>query len=120
MGNLESSDASEALLPAQSDVAAIEAPRPPSMRGNKPFTVRAPPKFLAGGPLFMAAQKGELTTVRSLVENKADMDRVNSDGCTALFVSSEKGKLDVVKLLVDSGAKVLAPPQPHRTSCQPF
>ena len=64
-------------------------------------------------PLHVAAQRGHVKIIESLVQNKADV-HVQSEnhefltGCsgTALHHASKEGHTAVVKLLIDSGARV--------------
>ena len=54
--------------------------------------------------LVIAARKGDLESVRLLVEQGADKDMFDSDGYTPLVIGSLHGNLDVVKFLVEQGA----------------
>jgi ankyrin repeat protein len=60
-------------------------------------------------PLHFAASKGHLEVTRILLELKADVDSLNSEGLTPLQRASEgqrKGYLDIMRLLLDHGARV--------------
>jgi ankyrin repeat protein len=56
-------------------------------------------------PLFIASQYGYKNIVEVLVENGADVNKMNNDGKTPLMVASENGNKDVVEVLVKKGAK---------------
>ena len=55
-------------------------------------------------PLFLASEREHLTIVRLLVARGADVDRVSSEGYTALIYAVRAGLLDTVKTLLDIGA----------------
>jgi ankyrin repeat protein len=59
-------------------------------------------------PLHCAAIRGNLETVRILVQHNADIKAKCFDGKTPLHCASERGHLDVVRLLLGSGADVNA------------
>ncbi|MCY3986281.1 MAG: ankyrin repeat domain-containing protein, partial [Candidatus Dadabacteria bacterium] len=52
------------------------------------------------------AVTGNLSAVRNLINEGADINFQNKFGRTALIISSEKGYLEIVKILVDAGADV--------------
>ncbi len=47
-----------------------------------------------------------METVESLLEEGADIDATDEEGCTALERASFAGKADVVKLLLKKGARI--------------
>merc|ERR1712217_15782 len=54
-----------------------------------------------GGALVQAAEDGDLTTIKSLME--AGVDVKTQDGGNALLSAAEEGHLSVVQLLIDRG-----------------
>src|SRR5690349_1290234 len=66
---------------------------------------------LAAGepPLVAAARDGDLTTVRSLLAQRADANAAARDGSTALLWATHHGNADMARALVAAGAKVDAP-----------
>jgi ankyrin repeat protein len=74
-------------------------------------------------PLHDAAMRGNIETVRILVQHNADIKAKNFVGKTPLHYASERGHLDVVRLLLGSGADVNARMNDgstplHRASCR--
>jgi hypothetical protein len=65
-------------------------------------------KMLNSRPLLQAAGHGQLKVLRFLVEELgSDVNRIDSEKCTALYVAAQEGKLDAVRFLVeDLGANV--------------
>lgn len=59
-----------------------------------------------GEALRLAASKGDLETVRKLLEAGADPNAANKYGATPLINATNKGHFEVVKLLVENGADV--------------
>ena len=59
-------------------------------------------------PLHLAADKGQLDTVKELVATGADVNARNNEGYTPLHLATNKGQLDTVKELVATGADVNA------------
>jgi len=55
-------------------------------------------------PLCAAAQCGELTIVRYLVERGANMNKAIANGSTPLFMAVQEGHMAVVRYLVQRGA----------------
>jgi hypothetical protein len=58
--------------------------------------------------LLAAARKGDVETVRALLDNGLDVNSKTESGATALFFACDLGNLDLVKLLLDRGADVNA------------
>lgn len=58
-------------------------------------------KHLKEIELFIAAGKGDVYSVKRLIEQNADVDFADSDGNTALHYAVRSGNLDVVVLLLD-------------------
>ena len=56
-------------------------------------------------PLFIASQYGYKDVVEFLVDNGADVNKMNNDGKTPLMVASQNRYKDVVEVLVKKGAK---------------
>ena len=56
-------------------------------------------------PLYAASRNGHLAVVRYLVEQGADMEKVNSHGWTPLIEATFCGHLEVVRYLLEQGAK---------------
>ena len=54
--------------------------------------------------LFDAVKRGELETVKRLLDSGLSVDTRNDNGATALFVAAESGFLEIVTLLLDKGA----------------
>jgi len=57
-------------------------------------------------PLWIAAETGQVNTVRTLLENGVDVDAKNAKGATALWLAASNGHLEVVRLLLEKGAAV--------------
>jgi ankyrin repeat protein len=51
-----------------------------------------------------AAMRGDLDTVRSLLDRGADVNVAQGDGMTALHWAAERGDLDMVEVLLEAGA----------------
>jgi ankyrin repeat protein len=62
---------------------------------------------LGDSDLISAAREGQLSKVKSLVEQGADVNYTTSRGETALGAAAFAGHVDVVKYLLDKGADVL-------------
>ena len=59
----------------------------------------------ADDPLLAdAAMRGDLDTVRSLLDRGADVNVAQGDGMTALHWAAERGDLDMVEVLLEAGA----------------
>lgn len=59
-------------------------------------------------PVADAAQRGDLETVRSLVESGADVNAAHGDGMTALHWAADRGDTEVAKILIYAGANIEA------------
>ena len=55
-------------------------------------------------PVYIAAERGNLTVVRLLLEAGADVNAAKADGATALMVAAFNGHSEVVRLLLEAGA----------------
>jgi len=75
------------------------------------------PKMAAGTPaapiarggltaLLLAARQNEIETVKALLDAKADINAVDSDGNNALVLAILNGHYDLTQLLIDRGADV--------------
>jgi hypothetical protein len=64
-----------------------------------------------GSELRKAAEKGQIETVRTLLEQGAAINSTDKNGRTALMFAAEKGHLEVVKLLLQRGANASATDQ---------
>eukprot|EP00760_Papus_ankaliazontas_P032384 PhM_4_TR5783/c0_g2_i1/m.79660 len=64
--------------------------------------------FARAAVLRRAAQAGNNTLVRQLLEQGAAADTPQDDGCTALWLASEKGNVEVCQSLLHFGADVNA------------
>jgi ankyrin repeat protein len=75
------------------------------------------PKMAAGTPtapiarggltaLLFAARQGETDTVKALLDDKADINAVDSDGNNALVLAILNGHYDLTQFLIDRGADV--------------
>jgi ankyrin repeat protein len=58
------------------------------------------PLYLKMSSLIKAVRRGDLKDVKSLTENKADVDIKDHDGYTPLYEASDNGHMDIVKELV--------------------
>jgi hypothetical protein len=59
-------------------------------------------------PLMGAAEHGHQEIVSILLTSGANVNKVNSEGKTALSLAAEKGHLEIVKLLLAAGADIYA------------
>jgi len=58
------------------------------------------------GPLYIAAQVGNIDIVELLIQRNADINLCNFEGDHALIISVNLGHFDIAKLLIDSGADI--------------
>jgi len=58
-------------------------------------------------PLYIAAQKGHLDVVKTLIEHGARVDAATTDGATPLYIACQNGQIEVVKYLIEKGANVM-------------
>ena len=63
---------------------------------------------IAADTVSEAAMKGDIALVRSLLQQKADVNQSQSDGTTALHWAVRQDRLDMVNLLIEAGANVKA------------
>jgi hypothetical protein len=56
-------------------------------------------------PLFDAAKRGDINTVKDLIDKGANVNEMGSQ-LTALAMAASQGNVDVAKLLVDKGANI--------------
>ena len=56
--------------------------------------------------LFRAAKYGNVTEIRNLLKQGANLEFKNRKGYTALHIATIKGYLDVVELLIEAGANI--------------
>ncbi|BET37090.1 ankyrin repeat domain-containing protein [Wolbachia pipientis] len=54
--------------------------------------------------LHLAAQRGEIEIVDTILKEEIDIDIVNNKGLSPIYLAAEKGHLHVVKLLLKKGA----------------
>ncbi|HLK46657.1 MAG TPA: ankyrin repeat domain-containing protein [Bryobacteraceae bacterium] len=66
------------------------------------------PGFAAGANVAEAMQQGDRAAVRSLIQQKADVNAALADGTTALHWAARGGDLDTVAVLIGAGANVKA------------
>jgi ankyrin repeat protein len=59
--------------------------------------------------LHTAIDRGSFETVIFLVNNGADIHKLDEDGLTPLYLAVSKGRLDIAKLLIEKGADVNKP-----------
>src|SRR5690242_15090264 len=55
-----------------------------------------------------AAMRGDIALVRSLLQQKADVNQSQADGTTALHWAVRQDRMDLVDLLIGAGANVKA------------
>ena len=67
-------------------------------------------------PLMIAADKGDVETVRLLIELGADVNLLNSDGETALMLTAFCNNIKTSKLLVSKGADITIKDKIGRTA----
>ena len=70
--------------------------------------VAALPAYAAGSEVADAASKGDRTSVRSLIQRKADVNAPQVDGTTALHWATRADDLDLADMLIAAGANVSA------------
>lgn len=75
--------------------AAVERRRGPTFRSNM-------------RPLRLAAEKGHDAAVMRLLDAKAELDGLSTDGCTALMAACSGGHISTITLLLERGASVNA------------
>ena len=63
----------------------------------------------ANSPVADAAMKGDKAALRSLLEQKADVNAPQADGATAIQWAAYKNDLDMADLLIGAGANVKTP-----------
>jgi len=66
-------------------------------------------------PLYQAAGKGDINTVKTLLDQGADVNET-FDSITPLMRASEEGHIEVVKVLLDRGANINAKSSVGRTA----
>jgi hypothetical protein len=71
-------------------------------------------------PLYDAASKGDIGTVKELLDQGAHVNEGYFRGLTPLMSAASKGHLEVVKLLVERGANVNSVYRPGRMSRTPL
>ena len=54
--------------------------------------------------LWLAAERGDIHTIRALINDGADLNATDERGDSALIISVFKGNEEIVKLLLDRGA----------------
>src|SRR5262245_33499585 len=64
--------------------------------------------YAAGADAANAAQNRDMTTVRSLIRQRADVNTAQPDGTTALHWAAHWNDLETVNLLLRAGANVNA------------
>ena len=62
----------------------------------------------AAAPVADAARRGDLETVRTLLQRGADANAAHGDGMSALHWAAERGDAEIVEALVNAGAAVNA------------
>src|SRR5260370_553424 len=62
--------------------------------------------FGANSPVADAAMKGDKSALRSLLEQKADVNVPQADGATAIQWAAYRDDLDMAGLLIGAGANV--------------
>ena len=67
-------------------------------------------------PLMMAANTGDVETVRALLDDDSDVNAKTNNGGTALFAAAKKGYAEIVRILLDRGADANARDQNGRTA----
>ncbi len=60
------------------------------------------------GPLFDAAEQGDVAAVKELLENGAPVENRGRDDATALIASALNGNYEVAEILVEAGAGIMA------------
>ena len=57
-------------------------------------------------PLFVASERGNVDTVKVLIEAGCNVNQAGNDGYTPLFVASQKGNVAIVKVLLEAACNV--------------
>ncbi len=60
--------------------------------------------------LIMAAERGDMDSVLSLIEKGLNVNEITGDGVTALMYASNNGSLEIAEVLVEHGADINAIP----------
>lgn len=55
--------------------------------------------------LHLTAELGDMEMLRRMIDNKQDLNAIDSEGRTALHIAAEKGKSDVCIALLEAGAE---------------
>ena len=61
-----------------------------------------------GAPIHTAAENGNLSRVRTLLNNGVDVDVKDGQGRTPLYMAASWGRTQVAQLLIDEGSDVNA------------
>ena len=71
-------------------------------------------------PLMLAVERGQISVVRSLLKQGADVNAKHPAGFTALMLAAQKGNLAIVKDLLSAGANPnvrVQIPMPAKSHC---
>ena len=60
-------------------------------------------------PLYVAAQRGHLDVVRTLLEAGADANKASDGGHSPLYFAAQNGRVDVLSILLQGGADANRP-----------
>ena len=71
------------------------------LHGEKKANLNLVTKSGRSTPLHRAAQQGHTRIVTYLLDNGADVQITDADGCTALHRSAERGHLSTCQILID-------------------
>lgn len=70
--------------------------------------------FTKAGEIHEAARKGDLATVKKLVEQGADINEMDKDGNTPLYVAAAKGHMEIVRYLTEHKATPKTQDKPEK------
>jgi ankyrin repeat protein len=87
----------------------MRIPLPPRLTGALAVALILAAATAAPDPLLDAVRRGDLATVRSLLQGRANPNTAQPSGLSALHLAAQRGSIEIAKHLIDAGATVNAP-----------